>query len=301
MRISALAPVLLCAAALVLSFLCLFAGSKEGFMDDYPILTLNTSRIGASVLNASHSSSNPVISFIDNVTNSVENDINQDLSSLARALGLHDFYNVHLLDFCEGYYTPSPVPNTTLPRRKIHQNVTSCSNRTAMYSFNPRNTLQQELNASGHGDIDLTSNLDWPADVDKGLHALVIAQKATFVLYCVAIALIGVATLLALLGMFSEGRMGAFVNVLVDWLAFLAIGLASAIATAVAVKAVHVVNKYGDHIGARASTGGKFLVLTWVATAVMLVASMVWCFECIVGRKEKRRVSRKGYVDEPRY
>ncbi|KAK0848888.1 hypothetical protein LTR03_005453 [Friedmanniomyces endolithicus] len=300
MRLPALIPVLLCAAALVLSFLCLFAGSKRGFMDDYSILTLNTSRIGASFLNASHSSSNPLISFVDNATNSVENTIKQDISSVARTLGIHDFYNVHILDFCEGYYTPGPVPNTTLPRSQIHRNVTSCSNRTAMYSFDPRTTLQQELNASGHGN-DALSDLNWPSDVDRGLHALVIAQKATFVLYCVAIALIGVATLLALASLFAEGRLSAFVNVLVDWLAFLAIGLASAIATAVAVKAVDVINKYGDHIGAQASTGSKFLVLTWVATAVMLVASIVWCFECIVGRKEVGPRSKKGYTNEPQF
>ncbi|KAK0872226.1 hypothetical protein LTS02_001415 [Friedmanniomyces endolithicus] len=300
MRLPALIPVLLCAAALVLSFLCLFAGSKRGFMDDYSILTLNTSRIGASFLNASHSSSNPLISFVDNATNSVENTIKQDISSVARTLGIHDFYNVHILDFCEGYYTPGPVPNTTLPRSQIHRNVTSCSNRTAMYSFDPRTTLQQELNASGHGNVAL-SDLNWPSDVDRGLHALVIAQKATFVLYCVAIALIGVATLLALASLFAEGRLSAFVNVLVDWLAFLAIGLASAIATAVAVKAVDVINKYGDHIGAQASTGSMFLVLTWVATAVMLVASIVWCFECIVGRKEVGPRSKKGYTNEPQF
>jgi len=208
--------------------------------------------------------------------------------------------DVHILDFCEGYYTPGPVPNTTLPRSQIHRNVTSCSNRTAMYSFDPRTTLQQELNASGHGNVAL-SDLNWPSDVDRGLHALVIAQKATFVLYCVAIALIGVATLLALASLFAEGRLSAFVNVLVDWLAFLAIGLASAIATAVAVKAVDVINKYGDHIGAQASTGSKFLVLTWVATAVMLVASIVWCFECIVGRKEVGPRSKKGYTNEPQF
>ncbi|KAK0352794.1 hypothetical protein LTR91_022452 [Friedmanniomyces endolithicus] len=300
MRISAVAPVLLCVAALVLSFLCLFAGSKRGFIDDYSILTLNTSRIGASFLNASHSSSNPLISFVDNATNSVENAINQDISSVARTLGIHDFYNVHILDFCEGYYTPGPVPNATLRRSQIRQNVTSCSKRTAMYSFDPRSTLQQELSASGHGNVAL-SDLNWPSDVDRGLHALAIAQKATFVLYCVAIALVGVATLLALAGLFAEDRLSAFVNVLVDWLAFLAIGLASAIATAVAVKAVDVINTYGNQIGAQASTGSKFLVLTWVATAVMLVSSIVWCFECIVGRKGIGPRSRKDYANEPQF
>lgn len=42
MRFSAILPVLLCAAALVLSFLCLFAGSSKGFMEDYALVTVSS-------------------------------------------------------------------------------------------------------------------------------------------------------------------------------------------------------------------------------------------------------------------
>jgi hypothetical protein len=41
MRFSAIVPVLLSAAALVLTFLCLFAGSKQGFMEDYAVVTVS--------------------------------------------------------------------------------------------------------------------------------------------------------------------------------------------------------------------------------------------------------------------
>jgi len=40
MRFSALLPVVLCLGALVLSFLCLFAGSSKGFMDSYDLVTV---------------------------------------------------------------------------------------------------------------------------------------------------------------------------------------------------------------------------------------------------------------------
>lgn len=40
MRFSAIVPVLLSAAALILTFLCIFAGSKPGFMEDYSIVTV---------------------------------------------------------------------------------------------------------------------------------------------------------------------------------------------------------------------------------------------------------------------
>lgn len=40
MRFSALIPVLFTTAALILTFLCIFAGSKQGFMQDYDIVTV---------------------------------------------------------------------------------------------------------------------------------------------------------------------------------------------------------------------------------------------------------------------
>lgn len=40
MRLAALVSVVLCIVALVLSFLCLFAGSSKGFMEDYAVVTV---------------------------------------------------------------------------------------------------------------------------------------------------------------------------------------------------------------------------------------------------------------------
>ena len=41
MRSTALVSAVLCFVALILSFLCLFAGSKEGFMEDYAMITVS--------------------------------------------------------------------------------------------------------------------------------------------------------------------------------------------------------------------------------------------------------------------
>ncbi len=49
LRLLAVVPAVLCTAALILSFLCLFAGSKKGFMEDYAVLTV--SRASLEVLN----------------------------------------------------------------------------------------------------------------------------------------------------------------------------------------------------------------------------------------------------------
>jgi hypothetical protein len=40
MRPTALIPAVCCIAALILSFLCLFAGHKQSFMEDYHLMTV---------------------------------------------------------------------------------------------------------------------------------------------------------------------------------------------------------------------------------------------------------------------
>lgn len=222
----------------------------------------------------------------------MQEEINDSVNSFAKDLGLHDFYSAHILDFCEGYYTPTDLPNVTVSKSDISKNVTSCSNRTAMYSFNPRETLQRELNASGHGNINLT-DLHWPEEVDDGMRALRVASQATFVLYCIGAAFAFVAFAAALVSIFFSGRLSASINILIDVLAFLAVGIASAIVTAIAVKAASIINDKGNRIGISAQKGGKFLILTWVATGLLLVASFVWCFDCIVGRRSRARKSSK--------
>ena len=71
-------------------------------------------------------------------------------------------------------------------------------------------------------------------------------------------------------------------------LAFIAIGLASALVTAVMVKATDLINQYGNDIGVEASKGNKFLALTWAATGVMFVVVLAWVVEFCVGRRQKR-------------
>lgn len=265
-------------------------------MEDYAVVTLNTSRLGENVLNSSTSSGNVLTNWLHNITNSIEQDINDDLSDYAKELGIHDFYSAHLLTFCEGYYTPSSVANSTLPLKDIHRNVTSCSNKTAFFSFNPTNTLQRELNNSGHSNINLTQ-LNFPAAVEDGLHALRIAQKAAFILYCIAAGLLAISALTALLAFFFSGRLSAFINILIAGLAFLAILIASAITTAVAVKAAKVVNDHGKNVGISATKGDKFLILTWVATGLAFLDILVWMFECVVGHRKHRR-PQSDYVGE---
>ncbi|KAL9535518.1 hypothetical protein SMMN14_00318 [Sphaerulina musiva] len=289
MRLLALLPIALCITSLVLAFLCLFAGSRRGFMEDYAILTLNTSRLGQNIFNTTESSSNPLVNFLDNISNTIESEIQDGITDVAQQLGIHDFYSAHLMTYCEGYYyynnstRDNNNNNNDNNEDDAQKNITKCSNRTALYNFNPQKILQQELDASNTG-IDL-SDLNWPSDISTGLNALRIAAKATFVLYCIAIGFIGIALLAAIASIFLAGRLSAILNVIADWMAFVTLGIASAIATAVAVKGARTINKYGGEVGVSADRGNKFLVITWVATGLLLLSSVVWCVLAVMGRR----------------
>ncbi|CAC9888142.1 unnamed protein product [Aureobasidium pullulans] len=265
MRPTALIPVIFGLAAFVLTMLCIFAGSKKDFMQEYAIVTLNTSRIGTNVFNTTSSTdsdSNIFESIWDNVTNSIESSLNDKINSFAQDLGLHDFYSAHLLDYCSGYYTPTDLPNATVSKSDIDQNITYCSNRTSFFRFNPTTALEQELNKTG---LNITlEDLHWPEAVNDGVHALRVAQKAAFLLYCIAAGLLLLATFASLVSFFFNGRLSAFVDISLWFLAFLAIALASAITTAVAIKASSVINKHGKDIGIQAQRGNNFMALTWI-------------------------------------
>ena len=78
-------------------------------------------------------------------------------------------------------------------------------------------------------------------------------------------------------------------------IAFLALGIASAVSTVIAVKVVDAVNKYGNEIGVSAYRGNKFMAMTWAATAIMLLGSILWIIDCCVPRARRKQVT---YVKE---
>jgi len=289
MRPSALIPALCCAAALILSFLCLFAGHKAGFMEGYHLVTLNTSMIGENIINETRSTdtSNPITNIINGISNYGSSAINDAIGEVTQKIGIEDFYSAHMLNYCEGQYTPAEAANASIKESDISKNVTECSKNRAMYKFDPTAIIQEALNKTG---VDVTlADLNWPEDIETGIKTLNAMMAAMFVLYCVAIALIFVAFLAAVAAILLSGRLSACVNFLVSALAFLAIALASALVTAVMVKATNIINDKGSEIGLEAHRGNKFLALTWAATGLMFVVLLSWVAEFCIGRRHNNK------------
>jgi len=300
MRISALFPVACAIAAFVLSLLCLLAGSKPGQMEDYAIVTLNTSTLGhnliSEVVSGTGTSSAPAASatsvgsyitgLIHNATDSIISeldDIENDIADkLAQTIGIEQWYSLHLMDMCEGSYSPNAT------HKGAHKNISSCTNKTTMYHFDPMTAISEQLSV---GKLHLNlSDINWPDELTDGIKALNALTSATFVLYCIGIAAAGLAILTGLVAFFLHGsRLVSLGNGALTILSFLALGIASAIITVIMVKIVNLVTKYGDDIGLFAYKGGKYLALTWSATALMLLATIAWTAECVVGRRNKNR------------
>jgi hypothetical protein len=116
--------------------LCLFAGHKEGFMEEYSVARLNTSMIGHNVLDVDDSAStseNEDDSIFDKITGKVDdvkndikgkiNDITGDIADeLADTIGISEWYSIHIMATCDGQYKP----NATSPGAGF--NVTNCTN-----------------------------------------------------------------------------------------------------------------------------------------------------------------------------
>ncbi|KAF2013144.1 integral membrane protein-like protein [Aaosphaeria arxii CBS 175.79] len=290
MRPLAIIPMVCCIAAVALAFMCLFAGHKKSFMEEYHIITLNTSRIGYNLLNTtSEESANPLEDLLKDIKDKFKDEINQFAGDMAERLGIEDFYSLHLLTFCSGDYVPGPMANETVKQDDITKDVTDCSKAKAMFTWNPTETLERRLNETGLG-VTL-EDLGWPDEIQDGINTLQTVQKAAFILYCLSIAFIFITLIAAFPGFYASGRLLPALNILLSTLSFITIGLSSALMTALIVKGSEVINKNGKDIGVEAHLGGKFMTITWASTAAMFIATFVWCVEICFGERVHRRQS----------
>ncbi|KAH8804946.1 actin cortical patch SUR7/pH-response regulator pali [Xylogone sp. PMI_703] len=298
MRFTALLPFACAVVAFILSMLCLFAGHKRGFMEDYHILTVNTSTLGHNLFNDTASSSSGIFgSLFSNITNTIENDLDGALDDLAdklsKELGIEQWYSLHLMDLCEGTY----APNATANRAK--KNVTSCTNETAMYHFDLEKTLNEQLSV---GDLHINlSDIGWPDTIQDDVNKVNVALDATFVLYVIGIAAAGLLILTSFVSVFLNGsRLVSFGNWGLAVISFLTLLAASIIVTVFQDKAASAINKYGNDIGAYAYKGKKYLIITWVSVAVMFLAVLAWMVEFCVGRRNSRREYTEKRIKGPR-
>lgn len=187
------------------------------------------------------------------------------------------------------------------------KNVTSCSNHTSFFHFDPATTIQNELKPG----VNLT-DLQWPRAIQDVIKTVEVASKAMFLIYCIGTAATGLALIGAIINVFTGGKLGALANTLLCLvsppleedaelstdnsiqLAFMALCIASAVSTVVINTVVNTFNLHGNSIGIVAYKGQTFIGMTWAATILIVLAAFGWIFESVMHKRREPSYVMEG-------
>ncbi|KAI6248035.1 SUR7 family protein pun1 [Erysiphe necator] len=171
------------------------------------------------------------------------------VNSLARSLGLHDFYQVGIWNFCEGYN---------------NEGVTFCSKPKSRFWFNPVEILLQEL-LSG-------ATIALPADINKILHLIKLASSVMFSFFIAGACMNFVSIFVAPITLYS--RWWSLPFFVWTFFSMLFTTIATVIVTAMSIIFVNVATSQpGLNIGA--NIGKPFFIFMWIATAFNILGTMI--------------------------
>ncbi|KAE8453081.1 hypothetical protein EG329_012268 [Mollisiaceae sp. DMI_Dod_QoI] len=192
------------------------------------------------------------------------------LNSLARSLGLHDFYQVGLWNFCEGY---------------DNEGITFCSKPKALYWFNPVDVLLNEL-LSG-------ATIALPAQINNILNLIKIASHVMFGFFLTGICMSFVSIFLAPITLYS--RWWSLPLAIWAFIAALVTTAATIIGTVMSIIFKNVAtSQAGLNIGA--DIGVDMFAFMWIASAFSIfgwLAHLCLCC-CCASRRDIRTGRKKG-------
>ncbi|KAI8725218.1 hypothetical protein NCS52_00092400 [Fusarium sp. LHS14.1] len=178
------------------------------------------------------------------------------LNSVARSLGLHDFYQVGLWNFCEGY---------------LNEGVTFCSEPKQFYWFNPVEIMISELLAG--------AQIALPSEAVTVLNLLKMGSKIMYAFFMGGISVNFVLIFASLLVI--RTRWFSLLLTLLAAIASIFVSVAAIIATVISI-AAKVALTAQDQLNIRANIGVKMFAFMWIAAiftdvAFLLHAAMGCC------------------------
>ncbi|OWP01564.1 hypothetical protein B2J93_8591 [Marssonina coronariae] len=192
------------------------------------------------------------------------------VNSLARSLGLHDFYQVGLWNFCEGYND---------------EGITYCSPTRSLYWFNPVEVLLNELLAG--------AIIALPADITNILTLIRIASRIMFGFFLTGICMNTISIGLVFLAL--KSRWWSFALAVWTFLAGLFVIAATIIGTAMALVFENVATSQ-ESLNIGASYGKTMFAFIWIAAACsffgFIIHLSMTC--CCASRRDVRTGRRKG-------
>ncbi|KAI4865118.1 hypothetical protein F4820DRAFT_308555 [Hypoxylon rubiginosum] len=293
-------PLILSIAGFILAMIALFAGtgSQQQALEDYHLIAINMSNFGHDLIPTPTSSgSQPTAtdgdsSIWDQIEDGLDdlgdditdelNDIANDVADrLSAELGISQWYSLHVMTACEGNF----APNATSPG--AWYNTTNCTAQSPGVHFNLTEVLQREID---EGPLDINAaDVPIPDSIQQTIDYVNSFLLAAFVLYVLGSAFSGLSFLSCIVVLTLRrdviGRGTILINAALSAPAVLALAVGSAIATAVSKRGVAEINDRGAEAGISAVEGTKFMIVSWVAFAVMFVALLFWCVACCLPRR----------------
>ncbi|RDA82378.1 hypothetical protein CP532_4013 [Ophiocordyceps camponoti-leonardi (nom. inval.)] len=311
-RFLVLLPVVLALVSFILTSLTLFAGHKQGFMEEYAVIRINTSHIGHNLFDKrdddddDSKNGQPALltdlqGWINDKKGDIEGTIRGKLNEGAGRLAdkvvgklhLAQWYSMHIMDACEGTFEP----NFTSPDAKLK--TTKCTTSDPTHRLNLTYLVDSQLDL---GPLNLSlSDISWPDSVQDKIDGLNDALTGLFVVYVLAMGCSGLSMLASLSAFFlPDLSILTLLNLVIGSIGGMACLIGSVIVTATASKAVKHINDRGARFGISASRGIKFYTVGWIATGFMFTVAAYWLGQFFIVRHAKAaaKLSEKQQMQE---
>ncbi|EME39960.1 hypothetical protein DOTSEDRAFT_56294 [Dothistroma septosporum NZE10] len=299
------------AAAVVLIFLCFFAGLKPGMLDGYAVYTVNVSRIGENLLTGM----NQAITGV-NITKHSEVEIPRIISIASR----DDDDNVKTstgnaassTDFLKPTATAEPTSaGKTIPTRspskpaavtgpaptaivnQVNEAFGAVVDKLTLHDFYDFHVLGQcygsFISKNGSEAKNVTTGAG-PTGNQKNFVKKVIACERkssaltlTAITYGFTMICTSAAFVASIASSISYKKRLVLITLGLASFAFLGQLVSSAAAHAIANSATGLVDFVGHPVGIDGSAGKKFITLTWAATILLALVAALWGMLLFVG------------------
>lgn len=196
------------------------------------------------------------------------------------------------MDVCEGEFSPNATAKDAKP------NVVKCTTlfKTGRYKASipsatsparQANITQAQYNITALVDHELSvgplnlnlADLGFTKDLQHEFSKISTLFRALAIVYILAVFFTGLSLLASIAAFFRPGQAAAMANLAVAVLAALLLQVGGVATTVGVWPAARMIQELGGDIGLQASAGRRFLIMAWVAFALMAVATACWGWE----------------------
>jgi hypothetical protein len=235
----------------------------------------------------------------------------QAIAAVVQALGIEEYYALHLLNICSGNLSSATEANASF-------DVTECVSYSSpgggkvSSSIPSRSQTNNRMSGLSNFSSNIpssltvaTTNVSVPFLAELGStgdylgNTIAALARALIAFYSLGIIGSGVTMLGSLIAIvLGNSRILLYLNMGFSTLGVIFLLAGSIAVTALAKLVAGIVNMIGNGLGLYAESGNKFLVLTWVAFVMMLLANAFWVLVWFVEFKTFRLVLERRPLEQ---